>query len=119
MKKLLLIFTLLLFSVSIYSQTKYLPKTETKGDLQEITLYYENGAIMQHGFYTKEGKLHASWESYNLDGTRKCLATYNYGVKIGTWTYWNDNKVTKIEYDNNKVVKIEEFEVKDLPKTSY
>ncbi len=119
MKNLLLFFVLLFLSISTYSQTKYLPKTETKGNLQEITLYYENGTIMQHGFYTKEGKLHASWESYNADGTRKCLATYNNGVKVGVWTYWNKDKVTKITYENNKVLKIEEFDAKELIKNTY
>lgn len=119
MKKFLFILAVLLFSVSVFSQTKYLPKTETKGDLQEITLYYENGAVMQHGFYTKEGKLHASWESYNVDGSRKCLATYNNGAKVGVWTYWNKDKVTKIEYENNIVLKIEEFEAKELTKNTY
>ena len=71
---------------------------------------------MQHGFYTKEGKLHGAWESYNLDGSKKCDATYNNGAKVGTWTYWNQGKITKIEYDNDKVVKIEEFDEKQFAK---
>jgi len=83
-------------------------KTEIKGDLKEVTLYYENGTIMQHGFYTENGELHASWESYNIDGSRKCVATYNYGVKVGVWTYFKDNKITKITYDNNKIIDIKE-----------
>ena len=64
---------------------------------------------MQHGFYTKEGKLHGSWESYNSDGSKKCFATYNYGLKVGVWTYWNMHKITKIEYDNDNILKIEEI----------
>lgn len=119
MKNLLLVFTLLFFCTTINAQESNLRKIETKGELQEVTLYYENGAIMQHGFYTKDGKLHASWESYNLDGTPKCYATYNYGVKVGNWTYWNKNKITKIEYDNNKIIKVEETEIPDKPKNNY
>lgn len=119
MKNLLLVFTLLFFCSFTSAQEIKLPKTETKGDLQEVTLYYQDGSIMQHGFYTKDGKLHASWESYNLDGTPKCYATYNYGVKVGVWTYWNENKITKIEYDNNKIVKIEESDIPPKPKNSY
>lgn len=110
---------LLFFGTIIYAQDTKLPKTETKGDLQEVTLFYQDGSIMQHGFYTKDGKLHASWESYNLDGSPKCYATYNYGVKVGVWTYWNKNKITKIEYDNDKIVKIEEVEIPHKPKNSY
>lgn len=119
MKKLLLLFTLLFISTIIYSQDSKLRKTETKGELKEVTLFYENGTIMQHGFYTEAGELHASWESYNLDGTPKCYATYNYGAKVGVWTYWNKNKITKIEYDNNKIVKVEEFDIPDKPKNNY
>ena len=97
------------------SSDKSKPKSQDSGSKTPVLDNFSRDLIKS----AEEGKLDPAWESYNLDGTRKCLATYNYGVKIGTWTYWNDNKVTKIEYDNNKVVKIEEFEVKDLPKTSY
>jgi len=108
MKNTLLTFALLLVTIFSFAQDSNLRKTEIKGDLSEVTLYYEDGTIMQHGFYTKDGKLHASWESYNMDGSRKCIATYNYGVKVGIWTYWNNNKMTKVEYDNNKIISITE-----------
>jgi antitoxin component YwqK of YwqJK toxin-antitoxin module len=108
MKTLLLTLTLLFSSIFSFAQDSNLRKTEIKGDLLEVTLYYENGTIMQHGFYTEDGKLHASWESYYIDGTRKCVATYNYGVKVGIWTYWNNDKITKVEYDNNKIISVKE-----------
>ena len=79
-------------------------------------MYYENGTIMQHGFYTADSKLHASWESYNMDGSRKCVATYNYGIKVGVWTYYKDNKITKLTYDSNKIVNIEEFNANEKVK---
>lgn len=119
MKKLFLISIFLLFSISTYSQKTPLPKTEKNGDLTEITIYYENGSIMQHGFYTIDGKLHNSWESYNLDGSKKCFANYNNGIKVGVWTYWNDNKITKIEYDKNKVLKIEEIVLEEGSKNNF
>lgn len=108
MKNTFLTLVLLFVSIFSFAQDSDLRKTEKKGDLLEVTLYYENGTIMQHGFYTEEGKLHASWESYNMDGSRKCVATYNFGVKVGIWTYWNNNKITKVEYDNNKIVSVKE-----------
>ena len=119
MKNLVLFITVLFFDISSYSQNTQLPKTETKGNLQEVTIYYENGAIMQHGFYTKEGKLHGSWESYNSDGSKKCFATYNYGLKVGVWTYWNMHKITKIEYDNDNILKIEEINIREQDKNNY
>ena len=110
MKNLVITFLLLFCTSFLYSQNNEILKSEKKGALTEVYLYYENGNIMQHGFYTKEGKLHASWESYNLDGTRKCIATYNQGVKVGTWTYFNENKITKIVYKNGKIESIEEID---------
>jgi len=97
------------FSLLIHTvKTTYCKKNEIKGDLTEVTFFYENGTIMQHGFYTEDGKLHASWESYDIDGSRKCVAIYNYGVKVGIWTYWDENKMTNITYDNNKIIEIKE-----------
>ncbi|WP_298365672.1 hypothetical protein [uncultured Lutibacter sp.] len=116
MKSYITVFLFLIFSSCLYAQQTTLPKKTAKGNLQEITLFYDNGNIMQHGFYTNDGKLHASWESYNMDGTKKCYATYNYGVKVGTWTYWSKDKITKVEYDNNKIISIEEFDNPEKPK---
>ena len=109
MKKLFLTF-LLLFSTSLfYAQENIIQKEKAKNDLTEVTIYYENGNIMQHGFYNLKSELHGSWESYYSDGRKKCIATYNKGIKIGVWTYWNGNKITKVTYKNNKVVNIEEI----------
>lgn len=111
MKNLFLSLSFLFLTSFLFAQNNDLQKTEIKGELSEVTLYYEDGTIMQHGFYTADGKLHASWESYNQDGSLKCYATYNYGVKVGVWTYWSEDKVTKITYDNNKIIDIEELDV--------
>ena len=107
MKNIILIIGLLLLSTTVFSQKTKAPKTEIKGDLTEITLYYDNGEIMQHGFYSKTGKLHGGWESYNNDGTRKCIAFYDNGVKVGAWTYWDKNTKTNVVYENNKIISIE------------
>jgi len=118
MKKIIFTLIVLFCTSSTYSQNNKLQKTEIKGDLIEVTLYYENGTIMQHGFYTEDGKLHESWEFYNSNGSRKCVATYNYGEKVGVWTYWNGNKITKLTYENNKIINIEEFNADDRIKNN-
>ena len=118
MKSLLFPF-LLLFSIVCFSQNTPLPKTTTNGNLKEVTLFYENGQVMQHGFYTTEGELHGAWESYNIDGSNKCQATYTYGKKTGVWTYWSKSKITKIEYRDNKVFKIEEINTVETDKNNY
>ena len=50
---------------------------------------------------------------------KKCFANYNNGIKVGVWTYWNDNKITKIEYDKNKVLKIEEIVLEEGSKNNF
>ncbi len=86
-------------------------KIEPVGDLLEVTIYYDDGAIMQHGFMTNDHKLHASWESYYSNGNRKCVAIYDHGEKVGTWYYWFMDKKTKVVYEKNKIVEVEELDI--------
>ncbi len=110
MKKLYLILSFFLFSSILFAQKKKDMKVEQVGDIFEVTIYYDNGQIMQHGFLSKNEKLHASWESYNEDGSRKCIATYDKGVKVGTWFYYDKGKKTKVIYDNNKIILVEKLD---------
>ena len=109
MKKLLFLLGLVLFGLHAFAQKKTNQKIEPIGDLFEVTIYYDNGQIMQHGFLTKDNELHASWESYYENGNRKCIATYDHGEKVGTWFYYYYDKRTKVVYDNNKIVSVEEM----------
>lgn len=109
MKIFLTLITIFFFSVSFYGQEN-VKKIVPVGDLYEVTIYYPNGNIMQHGFLNKEQKLHASWESYFQDGSRKCVATYDNGDKVGVWFYWKDGIKTKVTYKDNKIEKVEEVD---------
>lgn len=109
MKIFLTLITIFFFSVSSYGQEN-IKKIVPVGDLYEVTIYYTNGNIMQHGFLNKEQKLHASWESYFLDGSRKCVATYDNGNKVGVWFYWKDGIKTKVTYKDNKIEVVEEVD---------
>lgn len=85
-----------------------------KGDLFEVTIYYNNGGIMQQGFMTPNNKLHDIWKSYYEDGSKKCEAIYYKGKKTGVWHYFYKNEKTKrVTYKDNKVVKVEELESLD------
>jgi len=107
MNKLYIILFLIFISSTALAQEKKNKKIEQIGDLYEVTIYYDNGQILQHGFLSKHNKLHASWESFNKDGSRKCVATYDNGVKVGTWFYYDKGKKTKVIYDKNKIVHID------------
>ena len=107
-KSLIIIVCLFLVTVGSAQEIRN-QKIEPVGDLFEVTVYYEEGQIMQHGFLDKDNKLHASWESYYRNGNRKCIATYDHGLKVGTWYYWYEDKKTKVVYQNNKVVSVEDL----------
>ncbi|MGI9530106.1 toxin-antitoxin system YwqK family antitoxin [Lutimonas sp.] len=111
MKKLIILIILGLSSSFVFCQEKKNQKIEPIGDLFEVTVYYEDGAIMQHGFMDKDHQLHASWESYYKNGNRKCVAVYNHGDKVGTWYYWFMDKKTKVVYENNEIVEVEEMDI--------
>lgn len=109
MKLIYSIVFVLFFTSILNAQADKIKKIVPVGDLFEVTIFYENGKIMQHGFLTKEDKLHASWESYNQDGSRQCVATYNNGEKVGVWFYYKGDKKTKVVYDDNKIISVEEL----------
>jgi len=110
MKNKVLVVAFLLFSTILFAQSKNDRKIKKVGDLYEVTIYYDNGNIRQHGFLTNDKKLHGSWESYNKDGSKQCEATYNNGLKVGVWFYYYDGKKTKVVYDNNKIVSVEKLD---------
>jgi len=111
MKKIIISLIFVITCNISFSQEPKNQKIEPIGDLLEVTIYYDNGAIMQHGFMTTEHELHASWESYYETGNRKCIAIYDHGKKVGIWYYWFMDKKTKVVYENNKIVEVEELEI--------
>ena len=111
MRKIIIFLIFVSSAIFSYSQERKNQKIEPIGDLFEGTMYYDDGNIMKHGFLTKDNKLHASWESYYPNGNRKCVAFYDHGEKVGTWYYWFMDKKTKVVYNNNKIVKVEELEI--------
>jgi len=109
MKLLYSIIFVLFFTSILSAQEEKIKKIVPVGNLFEVTIYYGNGNIMQHGFLTKDDKLHASWESYNEDGTRQCVATYDNGDKVGVWFYYKEDTKTMVIYDDNKIISVEEL----------
>ena len=103
--------TLFIFAFAFGQEQTQQPKIEAIGDLFRVTVYYENGQIMQKGFMTKDNKLHASWESFYPNGNRKCVATYDQGDKVGVWFYWHMDRKTKVTYEKNRIVSVEELDL--------
>lgn len=110
MKKVLIFLTFIFCIQFINAQSEDTIKMVKSGDLFEVTIYYENGNVMQHGFLNTENKLQGSWTSYYEDGSKKCIATYDNGEKVGIWNYYFENSVKRVTYKKNKIVNVEELD---------
>jgi hypothetical protein len=119
MRALFLLILMGFISLNVFSQVKN-QKIVPIGDLFEVTIYYNNGNVMQKGFLNQDNQLHASWESFFENGDRKCVATYENGIKVGVWYYWDTSgKKTKVTYENNKIIGIEEANLAKEPDLQY
>lgn len=104
------VFLLMVFCSSLlFAQNKNVePTYAVDGDLVAVTTYYENGAVMEEGFY-KDKKLHGEWNKYDKKGNKITKAYYLSGVKSGTWLFLNDGKLTEVVYKQNKIMKVSEL----------
>ncbi len=101
---------IMLFSIVAFSQEQKVVYQKTDNDLVKATYYFaDNSAIVEReGYFNKEGKLHDTWISYDLQGNKKAIATYNNGVKEGIWTYFKTDKINIVTYKENKIITVEE-----------
>lgn len=101
MKKITMLLILIFGFATVQAQET--TKNDTyvqKGDLVEATLYFDNGEVSQMGFYTEKGIPTGVWFSYNREGEKTAKSKYNNGVKVGTWLFWSDDKITEVDYNN-------------------
>ena len=106
MKKYIMI-TLLLVSGMLFSQNLK-PKLEAVNNMVKATYFHDNGQIMQEGFY-KNGKLQGEWTSYDTDGNKIAIATYEKGEKVGKWFLWNKSSLNEVDFTNNKVAAVKNW----------
>ena len=97
--------------------TLMIAQSETKtyvaqGDLIEATYYYEDGSIEQRGTF-KDGKLHGTWTSYDVDGNKLAVGTYKDGVKTGKWFFWTDDSLREVDYIDSRIVSVHEWKDKN------
>ena len=81
------------------------PTYAVDGDLVAVTNYYDNGEIMEQGFY-KDKKLHGEWVKYDKSGKKITKAFYSDGIKTGKWMFLNDGKLTEVIYKENKIASV-------------
>lgn len=87
--------------------------------LIEATLFHENGAVAQTGFYTKDNKLQGEWISYDVNGKKLAVANYDNGNKVGTWKFYQGDTMKEVQYANSKIAKVSTWEAKDTRVVSY
>ncbi|MFK7001236.1 toxin-antitoxin system YwqK family antitoxin [Flavobacterium oreochromis] len=93
----------LLFTVVSFSQLIE-PKYEIQNDLIKATYYYDNGKVMQEGFY-KDGKVHGKWTSYTVEGKESAIGQYELGKKVGIWFFKQEGVIAQVDYNDNSLVK--------------
>lgn len=78
------------------------------GDLVKGTFYYEDGSISQEGTY-KDGKLHGNWISFDKNGNKVAMANYENGEKTGKWFFWSEDKLTEVDYNENRIAEVKTY----------
>lgn len=104
--KTFLIAASLLIGMTGMAQEKiYDPVFEEQGSLVKGTYFYENGTVQQEGTYMN-GVLHGMWVYYDGSGKKTAQGYYEKGIKSGKWFFWKDEKLTEVDYDQNKIAAV-------------
>ena len=69
----------------------------------EVEIMHDNGKTYQKGFLMNN-MLHGRWESYNVKGELVVLGHFVRGKKTGKLIFWDDDKLTEVNFKNNKVL---------------
>jgi len=108
MKKVVTLLVMLCVGFS-FAQEKIQPKLEKKDNLIVATYYHDNGEVQQTGTFDADGKLQGEWTSYDVNGNKLAVATYEAGKKVGKWFFWNDNKLKEVDYSENVIANVYEW----------
>lgn len=103
---------ILLFVTFTFAQNGVKPKFEKKGDQTKAVYYHENGQIEQEGYFNKENKLQGTWTSYDAQGNKVAIGKYENGVKVGKWLFWSNDALKEVDYVNNSIVNVSEWQNK-------
>lgn len=112
MKKSILFLALLFVAASTYGQADTKFKTEKKGDLTEATYFYADGKIQQQGTFNAQGKLHGTWTSYDVNGNKLAVGTYENNNKVGKWFFWTHGVLKEVDYLDSRIVSVNEWKDK-------
>ncbi|MGB5379108.1 toxin-antitoxin system YwqK family antitoxin [Muriicola sp.] len=107
MKRFTCTFVLLLVTVFSFGQKDKELKMNDETGLIEAVYFHDNGQVSQKGTFNLDRKLHGEWISYNEEGNIIAQGFYERGLRTGTWTFWQDGTMKKVEYSNNAVASVD------------
>ena len=105
--RLLMTMLALLGTLAIQAQDKN-PVFEKDGDLVKATYYHENGLVAQEGHYLN-GELHGEWKMFDTKGNKLAIGQYSFGEKTGKWFFWDDNGLKEVDYLDNQVANVTQW----------
>ena len=108
MKK-LVILVMMLAGVTSFAQSKLGSKIEKANKLYEATYYHDNGIVSQTGYFNQDGKLQGTWTSFDHKGNKLAEGKYNNGQKVGKWFFWTETSLKEVDYNNSKMVAVNEW----------
>jgi len=112
MKKCILVLAVLFLSAPVFAQVNNNVKYEKKGDVTVATYFYEDGKIQQQGTFNKDGKLHGTWTSYDVNGDKLAVGHYTNGMKTGKWFFWTDESLKEVDYVASRIASVSEWKNK-------
>ena len=57
----------------------------------------------------RNGKLHGVWKSYDNDGKKLSIGTYENGRKVGKWLFWNGDSLKEVEFIDSKIMSVNKW----------
>ena len=95
-----------------YAQDKKEPILEKKGDITLVTYFHDNGEVQQTGAFNADGIIHGEWASFDVDGNKVALGTYDAGKKVGKWFFWEGDSLKEVDYADSKIVSVNKWDNK-------
>ena len=111
MKKIIILLIMLSISFT-YAQDKKETKLEKKGDLTLVTYYHDNGEVEQTGTFNADGELQGEWRSFDANGKKMALGTYQNNRKVGKWFFWDGDSLKEVDYIDSKIVGVNKWDNK-------
>lgn len=112
MKKYIFIAAVLCMSINGYAQKNDQVKIEKKGELTEATYFYSDGSVQQQGTFNAAGELHGVWTSYDINGEKLAVGSYENGKKVGKWFFWTESSLKEVDYIDSRVASVYEWKDK-------